>query len=194
MSADQRRYRLLSEADKTHVALILAKQYSHFYHVTKPRNLQSIAATGIDPTYESDESRYPGRICEPPDAMRFVLREMIPDGFSAINKGRIVDPSNDTDKPVLLRVPAMSVLGRNFGLEHSHAVVIADVQWNTGAERITAAQFMKVFNKTRSISCYDLIPASEIDLSLIPDVLKGEGPFESLIKPSQASASGPKRP
>lgn len=163
-------YKLLAATDILAAKCHLIHAEKYVFHFTLKQRIGSIKTKGLDPSYESEDSRYAIRNCEPGDAMRYCFKLGLPVGYStAISRsqrdGEYVTRQEDV---VLLRAPANALLSRSFGLDHSNA----DVTTKT-PDQVTAlirpfslAEFIDIVQKTGVISCYEIIPPSELEICI----------------------------
>jgi hypothetical protein len=178
---------LLSSDEKAKVRKQLTAQHCFFYHGTPTMNLESIAAHGLDPDFESEDSRYPDRKYEPHRAMRFATLQGIQAAISAANARSafqsIQGSSGGTSFGgiVLLRVQADTLLDRSFGLDHSHAVVADIVAEHLSAAKtqLSALDFLQIIDSVGVISCYERIAPDLIEVS---EDFTGVGAFATLIE------------
>jgi hypothetical protein len=184
-------YLLLSEADASAVRGILEQTHEYFYHFTLDDHVESIKNTGLDPGFEGEDSRYGNRDREPTNAIRYCTRKVLSLGLSAAaTRNQVWSPKHDTwiplppERIILLRTRAGGLLSRSFGLDHSHSEVsrAAEALLTTSKERFTAAEFVAIVVKYGDISCYEPIPAAELEICAnIKDFYDGlEGEFSPL--------------
>jgi hypothetical protein len=165
-------YPLLSEADAFSTRGLLEQIHEHFYHFTLDDHIESIKKTGLDPGFEGEDSRYANRDREPANAIRYCTSNVLSLGLNAAaTRNQVWSPKHDMWLPrpperiVLLRARTSALLSRSFGLDHSHAEVsrAADALL-ADTERLTADEFVAIVAKYGDISCYEAIPADELEL------------------------------
>jgi hypothetical protein len=189
------RYDLLDSDDTARVREQLTAEHTFFYHFTSANVLPSIGEHGLDPRFESNESEYAGRVREPAKAMRYCIgrTEALQAGYkTAETRYSVWSHENLTwlpspDPIVVVRAPAAALLSRRFGLDHSHGVLHAEVEdaLAGGRERLSAAEFVNLLYRNGNISCYDVIPGNELELSEDPKGLIriGSARFSPLASP-----------
>jgi hypothetical protein len=149
----------------------LERTNRYFYHGTSRVHLNSIRRSGVDPSFESEESSYPNRDREPGKAMRYCTdRHLDLARLAAQNKSSHRDEvlGIDRDHPedwLILRTKATSLLKRDFGLDFSYEDA------GRAAGRIlqsnpylTPDEFIDNITYYGSISCYEPIPPDELEM------------------------------
>jgi hypothetical protein len=150
--------------------------HRYFYHFTLDIHLASIAQYGLDPTFEGDDSRYAGRFLEPGNAMRYCIESKLDLGLSAAvtrNQEYSDDAGTWVQKSgsnvVVLRTPATSLLGRIFGLDHSFGNAELEVSGILrDKQRLAPEVFITLVSRFGAISCYEVIPAAELEVCRDP--------------------------
>lgn len=138
----------------------LSSIHEYFFHATPERNLPGIRARGIDPACEGPDSSYPCRI--EPLAMRFATGEGVTSAISAARtrcQSFVEGIWQETDRPLLLRVPASSVLSASFlsasfGPDYSSSAVRARLPQSAKSAFLTSTVFLDVVAATGVLSCY----------------------------------------
>jgi hypothetical protein len=160
---------LLAEDIKKVRAELSREQY--FYHCTLDNLLDSIRSCGLDPEFEQGRSSY-GERREPSKAMRFCTRKSVYELCfkTAETRAEVWCPRAETWVPsgaklALLRTPATSLLNWAFGLDLSFGPVADGVATLLKAKgHLTAQEFITLVSDYGSISCYEAIPAGELEI------------------------------
>ena len=165
MNSERPVYPLLTSDGVTAVRQRLAADHRHFYHFTLDCYLASIKRLGLDPSFESDESRT-GRLRNPGKAIRYCTESTcgLDAGFSAV-RGSDLAAKN---KRVLLRTKATYLLDRLFGLDHSFGDMAAEAELALKSNQLelSANEFILLVTKFGVISCYDVIRPNELEICL----------------------------
>ena len=179
MSNRANEYPLLSKDDAVAVKELLEQTHEHFYHYTLVDYIVSIKETGLDPSFEGTDSGYQNRRREPPNAIRYCTRGACAFGLSAaLTRNQIYrDYSwhpHSRERIILLRTKASSLLSRPFGLDHSHsdASSTAEAMIHGNKDYLTPNEFIKIVTDHGGISCYEAIPANELEIC--GDELRGK--------------------
>jgi hypothetical protein len=167
----------LTSQDIRTVQAELERREKYFYHGTLDSKLDSIRKSGIHPKYEHERSSYFDRRGEP-KAMRYCIKRKL---CLALSAAETQAPAFDSDRGIpvpssggraLLRTPAEALLSRNFGLDYSHGPMAEKAKSILNAGRqLTADDFIDLVSEYGSISCYEVIPASKLEI-LQGDVAK----------------------
>lgn len=186
----QQRYPLLSDDAVVKSSSVLSR-HRFFYHFTLDDNLPSIRKHGLSPSFEGPDSSYGQRTFEPEKALRYCLEHELATGLSAArSRARVWDDATGhwverPEKIVLLRMPSSVLLHRAYGLDHSHGGVMGSVNALAlvPGQTLTADQFVRIVEAEGVISCYDIIPAADLQLcsTPIPYVEARVGDFVRLL-------------
>jgi hypothetical protein len=164
-----RTYSLLSNEAKIEVRKQLCN-CEYFYHFTLSRNLKSIRISGLDPAFESDDSKYANyKECEPGPAVRFCT--LNPEGLNsglsaALARARVWRDGIMVAGCVpiaVLRAKSRSLLDRDFGLDHSFGNLAKDAG-PPSPGFLSAEKFISLVRKYGVISAYQSLPPTELEL------------------------------
>ena len=144
--------------------------HQYFYHATLTSRVASIRREGLSPRFESSDSSYGNRRREPVRAMRFCTKKF-PDlaRSAARTRAQTWSDSDETliasEKVVVLRTRATSLLDKSFGLDHSFAPLNAvSEEILSLKERFTPDEFIQLVERYGSIACYETIPPDELEV------------------------------
>jgi len=175
-SQESTAYTLLSKAEAAAFKDKLAAAHYYFFHFTLDTRLSSIKASGLDPSFEGADSQY-NRTREPAKAMRYCIRSFLDVGLSTANtRNQYWDERQllwlpKPSKVIVIRTSAASLLRRSFGLDHSFSNADLEVSRILGGVRqqLTADEFIGVATRFGAISCYEAVPAGELEVCLDPE-------------------------
>jgi hypothetical protein len=163
-------YSLFSGTHRTNAQEQLRHDHQHFYHFTLDCHISSIKQRGLDPYFESVDSKYGPRNREPSRAIRYCTRNFLEVGLgAAITRAQVWDETQGIHVPgaaqiVLLRTNA-SILSRSFGLDHSFGDITTAAEVMLQSKKyFTADEFISLIRKYGAISSYEMIPANELEL------------------------------
>ena len=162
-------YKLLSDADKAAVREKIKPLHEYFYHGTTKGCLAGIKLHGLDPEYEHDDNEYFWERLEPARALRYCTKAELRSAHGAAEERArwrdSSDPSNlDTANVVLFRVKAENLLKKSFGLDHAFFDEQTIKRSMDANGLLLADTFIELFNGCGLISCYETIPAEELEI------------------------------
>jgi hypothetical protein len=179
-------FSLLQEFDKDTIRKYHARKC--FYHGLGAFRLESVKKGGLDPAHSEERSTLAGR---KPELGSNKFCTMDHRSIAIVAGDRDLPPvwgRGPTDKIMVLRTKARSVLNRRFGvLDSSFYELWSAVQKKlqmTSKQHLTAVEFLSLLNTFGVICCYDPIPPRELEVCT--DVLSfgrtGECRFVSLLE------------
>ncbi len=165
--------------------MLLMNGHRYFYHVTPKINLPSIQNTGIDPQKISCHSEHHSE-WEPYHVMRYCPVNCLHDYDQQLKARESPPPPEPTDsapfyedvqteevQTVVFRTYVKTFLMHPFGLDHSHMAVIDEVDdliKRSPVPHLVADDFIKLFKNSNSISCYEIIDPTELEVCLTPSL------------------------